>query len=79
MENGEQRPAPETRTQRTEMPEIARQGPAPVSLTRGNINDFLHGGIKIRTFLTKNNSLHVWMAATQHLGTKGLRAFCQTL
>jgi hypothetical protein len=87
LENGEQRPAPETRAQRTEIPEIARQRPEPASLIRGEINDFHrpgkisqgfeppHGGIKIRTFLTKNNSLHVWMAATPHLGTKGLTRF----
>ena len=37
-----------------------------------------HGGIKIRTFLTKNNGLDVRIAATLYLGTKGLRAFCQT-
>src|ERR1700730_1641981 len=44
LENGEQRPAPETRAQRTEMPEIAGQRPAPASLTRGNINDFHRPG-----------------------------------
>jgi hypothetical protein len=44
LENGEQRPAPETRAQRTEMPEIARQRPAPASLTRGKINDFHRSG-----------------------------------
>src|ERR1700738_432337 len=44
LENGEQRPAPETRAQRTEMPEIARQRPAPASLTRGNISDFHRPG-----------------------------------
>src|ERR1700730_13580854 len=37
LENGEQRPAPGTRAQRTEMPKIARQRPAPASLTRGNV------------------------------------------
>jgi hypothetical protein len=37
-----------------------------------------HGGIKIRAFLTKHNGLHVMVAATLYLGTKGLRAFCQT-
>jgi hypothetical protein len=76
------------------MPKIAGQRQGFASVTRGNVagshtpgNNTTetglfeppHGGIKIRTFLTKNNSLHVWMAATQHLGTKGLRAFCQTL
>src|ERR1700730_18448066 len=40
LENGEQRSAPETLAQRTKMPEIAGQRPAPASLTRGNINDF---------------------------------------
>jgi hypothetical protein len=44
LENGEQRPAPETLAQRTEMPEIARQRPAPASLTRGKINDFHRPG-----------------------------------
>jgi hypothetical protein len=44
LENGEQRSAPETRAQRTEMPEIAGQRPAPASLTRGNINDFHRPG-----------------------------------
>jgi hypothetical protein len=39
LENGEQRPAPETRAQRTEMPEIARQRPAPAILTHGNVAD----------------------------------------
>jgi hypothetical protein len=34
-----------------------------------------HGGIKIRTFLTKNNGLHVWIAATLHLGTKAYALF----
>src|ERR1700732_2053557 len=33
LENGEQRPAPETRTQRMEMPEIARQRPALAGLS----------------------------------------------
>jgi hypothetical protein len=44
LENGERRPAPETRTQRMEMPEIVRQRPAPASLSRGNINDFYRPG-----------------------------------
>jgi hypothetical protein len=44
LENGERRLAPETRTQRMEMPEIARQRPAPASLSRGNINDFYRPG-----------------------------------
>jgi hypothetical protein len=37
LENGEQRPAPETLAQRTKMPEIAGQRPAPASVTRGNV------------------------------------------
>jgi hypothetical protein len=44
LENGEQRLAPETLAQRTEMPEIAGQRPAAASLTRGNINDFHRPG-----------------------------------
>src|SRR3981189_2114483 len=44
LENGEQRPAPETLAQRTKMPEIAGQRPAPASLTRGKINDFHRPG-----------------------------------
>jgi hypothetical protein len=44
LENGKQRPAPETLAQRTKMPEIAGQRPAPASLTRGKINDFHRPG-----------------------------------
>jgi hypothetical protein len=44
LENGEQRPAPETVAQRTKMPEIAGQRPAPANLTRGKINDFHRPG-----------------------------------
>jgi hypothetical protein len=40
LEKSEQRPAPETRAQTTEMPEIAGQRPPPASLTRGNAGDF---------------------------------------
>jgi hypothetical protein len=37
LENGEQRPAPETRPSRTEMPKIAGQRQGFASVTRGNV------------------------------------------
>jgi hypothetical protein len=40
LEKSEQRPAPETRVQRTEMPQIADQRPVPDSLTYGNVDAF---------------------------------------
>src|SRR6202011_2356277 len=39
LENGEQRPAPETRPLRAEMPQIAGQRLGRASLTRGNVAD----------------------------------------
>jgi hypothetical protein len=63
LENGAQRPAPETRPARTEIPKIAGQRLGRASLTRGNVPDSHppgnntpetrlpgppHGGIKIR-------------------------------
>src|ERR1700724_836372 len=61
LENGEQRPAPETFPARAEIPKIAGQRLGRASLTRGNVADShtpgnstpegfepLHGGIKIR-------------------------------
>src|ERR1700730_7131499 len=39
LENSEQRPAPLTRPQNTEMPEIAGQRLRRIGLTRGNIGD----------------------------------------
>jgi hypothetical protein len=61
LENSEQRPAPETRVQSSEMPQIADQRPVPDSLTCGNVDAFPfwgtynpegfeppRGGIKIR-------------------------------
>jgi hypothetical protein len=40
LEKSEQRPAPETRVQRTEMPEVAPRRPGLTSLTRGNVDAF---------------------------------------
>jgi hypothetical protein len=40
LEKSEQRPSPETRAQRTEMPQISYWRPAPTSLTRGNVDAF---------------------------------------
>jgi hypothetical protein len=40
LENSEQRPAPETRVQSSEMPQIADQRPVPDSLTCGNVDAF---------------------------------------
>jgi hypothetical protein len=39
LENGDQRPAPETRPAWVEIPEIAGQRPGRASLTRGNVAD----------------------------------------
>src|SRR3984893_401430 len=39
LENGEQRPAPETRPLRTEMPQIAGQRLGRAGVTRGNVAD----------------------------------------
>jgi hypothetical protein len=39
LKNGDQRPEPETRAQRTEIPGIGRQRPEPASLTRANVAD----------------------------------------
>jgi Protein of unknown function (DUF2924) len=40
LEKSEQRPAPETRVQSSEMPQIADQRPVPDSLTCGNVDAF---------------------------------------
>jgi hypothetical protein len=40
LEKSEQRPAPETRVQRTEMPVVADQRPVSASLTYGNVDAF---------------------------------------
>src|ERR1700751_752585 len=40
LENSEQRPAPETRVQSSEMPQIADQRSVPDSLTCGNVDAF---------------------------------------
>jgi hypothetical protein len=44
LENSKQRPAPETRVQRAELPEVADQRPVPARQTRGNVGAFLFWG-----------------------------------
>ena len=44
LEKSEQRPAPETRTQRTEIPEVVGQRLVPAGLTCGNVDAFPYWG-----------------------------------
>jgi hypothetical protein len=78
LENSEQRPAPKSRAQRSEMPEVADQRPVPASLTRGNVDAFpfwgkyapetaLPGwGGRIRTSAWRNQNPLPYRLATPH-------------
>jgi hypothetical protein len=70
LEKSERRPAPETRAQTAEMPEIANQRLTPASLTNGNVDDFYRPGKISQETELSNHRMHFTCIALNRLKTR---------